>query len=528
MNQSDNSVFELYSGLNAKMCHFSPLDALFAEYRKDKADIERISAFVQNETGVMSHFVSGMMAQSNYNSNSVSIHHLFNAKNAIKSLDAEFWSRAMSLTDVLDTMDAGKRNEWATQIHKHETPEFEQVSVVNTIQSMLAQRSHFLAQRVDGLFKNLSGEHITNSPAGFSKRMIIDFISHDGYLNNRQAEYIHDLRCVIAKFSGRDTPKTFVTNGDLQRILKEEAFGDWHAFDGGSWNIKLFKKGTAHMEIHPEMAWKLNAILATLYPMAIPETFRRKPVKAEKSKEYPLQHDLVSFEVIETIRSGRLNNEGTQLYFDKPIAKKTTEVLSRIGGVPNGVSNWLFDYDVHSVLNALFRMGSLPEQRSHQFYATPESISKRVIDWAEIEIEHKIIEPSAGQGGLVDKLPNKNNVKCIDISQLHCDILRAKGYNDVHCGDFLVWNRDRFGIRDHFDRIIMNPPFSESRALTHLKHAASMLNSAGILVAVLPCSLKGKTIVEGVEHEWSETITGAFDDTGVSVVLLKLTKENKT
>ena len=37
------------------------------------------------------------------------------------------------------------------------------------------------------------------------------------------------------------------------------------------------QKGTAHFEIHPDMAWKLNCVLASMHPMAIPAEFRQKP-----------------------------------------------------------------------------------------------------------------------------------------------------------------------------------------------------------------------------------------------------------
>ena len=42
------------------------------------------------------------------------------------------------------------------------------------------------------------------------------------------------------------------------------------------------KKGTAHFEIHPDMAWKLNCVLASMHPMAIPAEFRQKPKKQTK------------------------------------------------------------------------------------------------------------------------------------------------------------------------------------------------------------------------------------------------------
>lgn len=516
------SNIDIFEAEDTQVSVFTPLDAMFAEYRKDRAEIERVSAFMQDNGGVSSYFIDANIVENN--ANSVSIANLFELAPAIRSLDAGYWSRAMSLTDVLEMMDAGKKNEWSEQIRKHKTPPFEPETVATTMRQLLNMRGHFMAQRIDGLFRALSGEHVTNAPQGFSRKMIIDFMLDSyGHVVESRANYVHDLRCVLAKFTGRDNPVGRVTYFDLNNIVKEEAFGEWRDFDGGAYRVKLFKKGTAHLEIHPEMAVRLNQVLASLYPSAIPESFRRKPVKSEKAKEFELKTDLLSFKVIEAIRSGRPNDEGTLLYFNDPVSQDVATVLERIGGTKNGYSHWLFDYDVSAVLSTMYRTGGLPEQRTYQFYPTPESIADVVIEMADVGPEHTVLEPSAGQGGLADKLPFREKVTCIEISQLHCDILRAKGYQKVRCLDFLVANRD-WVSRETYDRIVLNPPFSDGRAVAHLKHAASMLNNDGILVAVLPASLKGKDIVDGMHHEWSETFTGEFEDTGVSVSILKLRK----
>lgn len=513
---------ELIEKENTQLSVFTPLDALFGEYRKKRSDIERISAFVLNESCVMHYFQdASRVANDNVYVPSMS----FSAGPAIRSLDAEFWSRAMALTDVLEAMDAGKRNEWNEQIRKNTTTPFVPEDVIDTIRSLLAQRSHFLAQRVDGLFRSLSGEHVTNSPAAFAKKMIINYmLGASDSLSHERAEYVHDLRCVIGKFVGRAVPNSGITYSALYDIVRNKEFGEWHEFDGGAWRVKIFMKGTAHLEIHPDMAWRLNSILASLYPMAIPESFRRKPVKSARAKEYDMHHDLVPFVAMAAIQKGRVNDEGSQISFTDPVCKEASDVLSRIGGVPNGRANWFFDYNIRPVLTSLYRMGRLPDQKTHQFYGTQASMAERVVEMAEVEESHTVLEPEAGQGGLADYLPNKANITCVEISQLHCDILRSKGYPKVCCGDFLSWNRDTRNFIERFDRIVLNPPFSEGRAKSHLYHAVKMLNPDGILVAILPASMKDQILVSNMQHEWSETITGAFEDTGVSVSILKLYK----
>ncbi|OTI16625.1 methyltransferase, partial [Pseudomonas aeruginosa] len=93
--------------------------------------------------------------------------------------------------------------------------------------------------------------------------------------------------------------------------------------------------------------------------------------------------------------------------------------------------------------------------------------------------------------------------------------LKAKGHHVIPA-DFL-----KFQPAGNFDRIVMNPPFSEGRWQAHLQHAASMLNSVGgRLVAILPASTKGKQLLEGFDHEYSQVFENEFAGTSVSVVIL--------
>jgi 16S rRNA G1207 methylase RsmC len=104
--------------------------------------------------------------------------------------------------------------------------------------------------------------------------------------------------------------------------------------------------------------------------------------------------------------------------------------------------------------------------------------------------------------------------RCVEISALHCQILKAKGYAAIET-DFL-----KFSTTSLFDRIVMNPPFSEGRWQAHIEHASAMLANGGRLVAILPASAKGKDVLPGLKHEWSQVYSNEFAGTSVSVVIL--------
>lgn len=492
---------------NALTLH-SPLELLFAQYRADREGIEKIAGFVEDAKQM--HYFFAAAAQENRHLGSAT--EVFKLEPASKALDADYWQRAMFLTDVLEYMPAEKRNEWHDQIHKHKTPPFEQESVKSTLIQMLNNRAQFMAERVDGLFKALSGEHVTNMPQAFGKRLIMSYMLSYGRINYQRANYIHDLRCVIGKFMGRNIPNSNQTHNDLDNIERD---GQWNEFDGGAFKVRLYLKGTAHMEVHPDIAWQLNKVLAFLYPMAIPAEFRTKPVR--KPKEHKLHYDLVSYETIKDLERGLPYHDkaATSLHYEykEPPTAPTIAVMERLGAVSAEKGVWEFGYRILPIIKELSRTGRIPEQKSHQFYPTPQSLAEIAVLMAEIEPQHVCLEPSAGHGGLADLMP-KGRTYCVEVSPLHSEILRAKGYQ-VATMDFLQFS-------GNYDRIVMNPPFNSTRWKLHVEHAAEMLNKGGRLIAILPSSAKNSDILPNMKKEWSEAFANEFAGASVSVVILKV------
>lgn len=95
-------------------------------------------------------------------------------------------------------------------------------------------------------------------------------------------------------------------------------------------------------------------------------------------------------------------------------------------------------------------------------------------------------------------------------------MLEAKGF-DVTQADFLTW---ACSTTDRFDRVVMNPPFSDGRWSAHLHAAAGLVTQGGKITAVLPAGAKNKDLLPGFELTWSRVIENAFSSTTVSVVIL--------
>lgn len=118
------------------------------------------------------------------------------------------------------------------------------------------------------------------------------------------------------------------------------------------------------------------------------------------------------------------------------------------------------------------------------FYPTPKEVALQMFARLGIDELSKrtFLEPSAGKGDLADALCNllqsrfgrysyrsdfKDRVSCVEIEPELEAALRGKGYRIVG-RDFLPWYPD-----EHFDCIIMNPPFANADA--HLIHAWEIL-----------------------------------------------------
>jgi hypothetical protein len=507
---------------------------LLAEYGAKRAAIDEVAdIFAGSLLGVVQYFIDGNTDKdSRYGSKAVA-DKLFMSKGAYAALDAEYWDRVLKLTDVLDCMPQARRDEWFESIRECKTVTFEAATVFGTLAEQLASRQKYFAERVEGVFRSLSGNHVTNSPMGFRQRMILEYVTDQwSFTNSSRAGVISDLRKIISRFMGRDEPH-YETMGHLIQYARRERTGEWVTVDGGALRLRCYKKGTAHLEVHPEIAYRLNNVLAYLHPNAIATEHRQRPTK--KVREFELFSRPLPFAVIAVLmemqrQGSRERVIGPGVWAagygwrlrDKQVRNAVVSVMTALGGVAlkdkdaRTKGAFSFDYNVASTLNEVITSGCIPDEKSHQFYPTPSVLARQVVALAEIEPTHTVLEPSAGQGGLARLLP-KDRTTCIEISALHCEILRVQGFA-VYEDDFLEWECFAAGLQQ-FDRVVMNPPF-QGRWLAHVEHAARMVKPGGRLVAILPAKSVSRNVLPGWSCTWTDAIEGAFVGTSMDVVIL--------
>lgn len=533
---------------------FDLFDSLMSQYESSRRRLTAMAEAVSADAcaGVLHYFVQANTPESRYSMPST-VAELFDLDRAVAYLDADFWQRALNMTDVLQIMPQKRKDEWFAQIREplgngknrragvpaiERIPEFTADNVRASLESLIDMRGQFFAERVDGIFRTLSRKHVTNQPEGFSKRMILRVLCDRGTEDWSACGVINDFRAVVAKFMGRDEPRHGSSTALIGAVRRRQ--GEWQDVDGGAFRMRIYNGvGTAHIEVHPDMAWRLNAVLASIHPQAIPSQFRERPKKARKVAAAVFSKPL-PFAVLELLanmkpgveptnddgwKAAKFRNIPRTLRFDysatenEAACKQAAKVLEAIGGVweksTGNLAHWRFDYEPAQVIDAILCSGMIPDHVSHQFYPTPERVAMLAVAQANEGATDGMrwLEPSAGIGNLADLMPA--GTRCVEVSELHAAILKAKGHV-VECRDFLAMSSGEAVA----DRVVMNPPYSGNRWQAHVEHAAQMVAPGGRLVAILPASAPGRFTLPGFACSWSGVMANEFAGTGVSVVIL--------
>lgn len=167
------------------------------------------------------------------------------------------------------------------------------------------------------------------------------------------------------------------------------------------------------------------------------------------------------------------------------------------------------------------------------YFPTPAPLAARMVELAEIEAHHVVLEPSAGSGAILDAIeaaqPEALAV-CWEINPTLCNVLQAKGY-DARPVDCLS-----HGGSAIYDRVLMNPPFENQQDIDHVIDAFSRLKPGGRLVAIMspsPFFRSGKKAE--AFRAWFEELGGTAEDlpagtfkeagTGVSSKLITIERE---
>jgi len=205
---------------------------------------------------------------------------------------------------------------------------------------------------------------------------------------------------------------------------------------------------------------------------------------------------------------------------------RVDEVLKRLWGKWNGRKKvHEFGFDPTELIRNYLETGNMPPKNEIAYFPTPEIILddiRTMIDYGQ-----KFLEPSAGQGAIVEAILKEfpeAEVDCVEYLKINAEILKKKGYNTKHM-DFL-----EVQPKEIYDYVVMNPPFSvpgdKKAFMTHLYHAMKFLKSYGKTICIMPTgwlwqtdkqTLEFKDFVSSHNGSIQKYETGTFKDAGTMI-----------
>ncbi len=160
---------------------------------------------------------------------------------------------------------------------------------------------------------------------------------------------------------------------------------------------------------------------------------------------------------------------------------------------------------------------------ANQLFPTPPDLAARMVEMADIQPEHRVLEPSAGTGNLCRELYRIHRsfpLVAIEINPSLCEGLRDLLEHQpaaIRCADFLECVDE-----EGFDRIVMNPPFENGADIKHIMHALKFLKPGGRLVAICANGPRQQEKLGSIADSWERLPAGTFAGTNVNAALIEI------
>jgi hypothetical protein len=133
----------------------------------------------------------------------------------------------------------------------------------------------------------------------------------------------------------------------------------------------------------------------------------------------------------------------------------------------------------------LKRNSSTKAAEGKDYFATPEPVGLKMVEWADIRPGESVLEPSAGHGAIARWFPIQSAKTIVEPETPL--ITKARLAVDGPA-KFVQSNFEDLHLVNKYDTIVMNPPFGKGGSLStpHLAKAYKHLNEGGRIVALLP------------------------------------------
>jgi len=214
-----------------------------------------------------------------------------------------------------------------------------------------------------------------------------------------------------------------------------------------------------------------------------------------------------------------------EIVLERKLYQEVAKSLELIGGKWKGgkIKGFVFDMDPTDLLESISNGDKRNLQKEYQFFATPDDIADWLVELADLQNYEKVLEPSAGQGAIVEAMQRKwHNIVpvCVEIMPQNSLILTKKKITHFF-QDFLTSE-----CKCPFDKIIANPPFSKNQDIDHVYKMVECCKQGGRVVSVMSNHWREsdkkkesefRNFLEGMEAEIHDIPAGKFKESGTMI-----------
>lgn len=180
-------------------------------------------------------------------------------------------------------------------------------------------------------------------------------------------------------------------------------------------------------------------------------------------------------------------------------------------------NTFIFPNDAKPYIDRLMGGESVNIKKEFQFFGTPAGLADRLVKIADVKQWHKVLEPSAGQGAIIEAIFRECDylntpVDYFELMDANRAVLSKKinnGLRAIEVGnDFLLYDGDY-----KWDLIIANPPFNKNQDVDHIRKMFSVLKDGGRIVTIAGNSWRfGSQKKQVAFREWLDKIGAVVDD----------------
>lgn len=123
-------------------------------------------------------------------------------------------------------------------------------------------------------------------------------------------------------------------------------------------------------------------------------------------------------------------------------------------------------------------------QEGLDYFATPEPLGEKMVEWLHAQPGDSLLEPSAGDGAIARWMPNNTSNTVVEPS----NDLQARLMRNVNNVKLFKSGFELMDLHNKFNGIVMNPPFGlgGKTAIEHVAKAYKHLKDGGRLIAIIP------------------------------------------